>query len=96
MNQLIDMTGWIMSEHGVPDSKLTVVERAENHITPNGCVKTQWVCECCCEEHNKVIATAENIRHGVVKSCGCLKLEQSIETIKKYQYMSAELKKKIQ
>ena len=30
MSKLIDMTGWIMKEHGVPDSRLTVVERAEN------------------------------------------------------------------
>ena len=25
--KLIDMTGWIMKEHGVPDSKWTVLKR---------------------------------------------------------------------
>ena len=32
----IDMTGWIMSEHGVPDSRLTVIEEVEPHITRGG------------------------------------------------------------
>lgn len=26
---MIDMTGWVMAEHGVPDSRLTVLYRAE-------------------------------------------------------------------
>ena len=32
MSKFIDMTEWIMSEHGVPDSKLTVVGRADDMI----------------------------------------------------------------
>lgn len=32
MSKFIDMTGWIMSEHGVPDSKLTFVGRADDMI----------------------------------------------------------------
>ena len=30
MGKLIDMTGWIMKEHGISDSRLTVLSRAEN------------------------------------------------------------------
>lgn len=36
MGRFIDMTGWVMSEHGVSDSRLTVVERAEDGILPSG------------------------------------------------------------
>lgn len=36
MPKKIDMTGWIMSEHGVPDSKLTVIKEVEPHITISG------------------------------------------------------------
>lgn len=27
-----DMTGWIMSEHGVPDSKIKVIKQTEDYI----------------------------------------------------------------
>ena len=27
MGKFIDMTGWVMAEHGVPDSRLTVIEQ---------------------------------------------------------------------
>jgi hypothetical protein len=94
MRQLIDMTGWIMSEHGVPESRLKVLRRVEDKITPNGCVKPQWLCECMCKEHNQLITTGERIRYGIVKSCGCLKLEKSIARIREVQPISAELKKK--
>jgi len=30
MPGLIDMTGWDMSKHGVPDSRLIVIKRAPN------------------------------------------------------------------
>ena len=32
----IDMTGWNMWEHGVPDSKLTVLYQVEDHVTKGG------------------------------------------------------------
>ena len=33
MPKIIDMTGWVMAEHGQPESRLTVLQRAEDHIT---------------------------------------------------------------
>lgn len=32
----IDMTGWKMWEHGVPDSRLTVLCRIDDYISPSG------------------------------------------------------------
>ena len=66
MSKLIDMTGWAMKEHGVPDSRLTVVERAENKS--NG--SARWKCRCECG--NEVIINGSDIRSGKQKSCGCL------------------------
>lgn len=31
MGQRIDMTGWVMKEHGVPDSRLTVIRKVPNY-----------------------------------------------------------------
>ena len=71
MSQLIDMTNWIMAEHGVPDSKITVLKRVEN----NKHGSTRWLCECSCSEHNKFIAIGQDMRSGKVRSCGCLQKE---------------------
>lgn len=75
-----DMTGWIMAEHGVPDSRLTVIKQIDDIVYPNGTRSAQWLCECSCEEHNLVEARGYNIKCGRVKSCGCLAKEVSIQT----------------
>ena len=31
-----DMTGWVMSEHGVSGSRLIVIRQAEDYVSPNG------------------------------------------------------------
>lgn len=46
-----DMTGWVMKEHGVPNSRIKVIERAEDYVTPSGAHYAQWLCECMCEDH---------------------------------------------
>ena len=50
-----DMTGWKMWEHGVPDSRLTVIQQADDYIKRDGKHIAQWLCECNCEDHNCVI-----------------------------------------
>lgn len=68
---LMDMTGWIMSEHGVPDSRLTVIKRGEN--SKNG--KVRWLCECSCGNPKHVLVEGTSLRDGTTKSCGCLMRE---------------------
>lgn len=75
MKRIIDMTGWIMSEHGVSNSKLTVVNRAEDHIQPNGRHEIMWNCRCSCG--NDCIGRGADIRSGKVLSCGCLQKEKA-------------------
>lgn len=64
MGSFIDMTGWVMREHGFPNSRLTVIDRA-----PNRHGKTYWNCICDCGTE-KTIAGGD-IRNGKVLSCGC-------------------------
>lgn len=62
---------------GVVFDRLTVIEQAEDYIKPNGKRIAQWLCECSCPEHNKVIVTQSNLKHKHTKSCGCLAIEKT-------------------
>ena len=75
-----DMTGWKMWEHGVPDSRLTVIEQAEDKVCTNGVRKAQWICECNCGSHNRFTVLGECIRSGNTKSCGCMQKEAAAKT----------------
>lgn len=70
-----DMTGWNMWEHGVPDSRLTVIKQVEDYIRQNGSRTAQWLCECNCEKHTRFNVRSDALRDGSVKSCGCLSIE---------------------
>ena len=58
------MYGWIMKEHGVPDSLLTVIE-------PDYNVKGKWIVECECGK--RFSAWGYNVKGGRTRSCGCLR-----------------------
>lgn len=73
MGKFIDMTGWKMSEHGVLDSRITVLKRVEDYVSPKGYHVIQWECQCECG--SIFISSANNIRNGTTKSCGCLQKE---------------------
>lgn len=64
------MTGWRMSEHGVPDSRLTIICRSEDYFQPDGTKISMWKCKCDCE--NEVVVRGTVLRNGEVRSCGCL------------------------
>lgn len=70
MPKKIDMTGWRMSEHGVPDSKITVIKEVQPHITKGGNKQIQYLCKCDCGR--QFIVKGQAIRNGNTKSCGCL------------------------
>jgi hypothetical protein len=62
MGAFIDLTGQQFN-------RLTVIERAENYVSPKGVKQTQWLCQCECG--NTVIVTAQKLKSGSTKSCGC-------------------------
>ena len=43
MSRKIDMTGWIMSEHNVPDSKLVVIKEDKTQKSNKG--EIYWICK---------------------------------------------------
>ena len=88
-----DMTGWVMSEHGVPDSRLIVIKQVEDYIDSSGRHIAQWLCECSCENHNQIIVRGTSIRNGHTKSCGCLQNEVG-NGVKKYNKFILNLQDK--
>lgn len=71
----IDMTGWRMKEHGVPDSRITVIKRDYRRQEQMKSGVPYWECQCEC---GKIFtSSAPNIRRGQCKSCGCLQKEKA-------------------
>ena len=79
MGKFIDMTGWVMSEHGVPDSRLTVIKRVGSRFG-----YALWECECNCDKHSIVYVDGHSLRNGNTISCGCIARERRINRLKKY------------
>lgn len=62
---------------------LTVLCQAEDYIDKKGNHYAQWLCECSCEEHKRVVIRATDLKRTdrkAVHSCGCLQKEKVIET----------------
>lgn len=75
MTRLNDLTGKRFGE-------ITVIERADDYISPSGNKATRWKCKCDCG--NEFIVKSSRLTSGRVASCGCNELENLIsETIDK-------------
>lgn len=78
MGKFIDMTGWVMSEHGVPESRLTVVERAKDYIDPKRHKPyVMWSCRCSCGNDKICCVSSYDLRSGHILSCGCVHKERT-------------------
>ena len=78
-----DMTGWKMWEHGVPDSRLTVIEQVEDYVGKNGRHEARYRCQCNCKDCNHVIVRGADLKNGNTKSCGCLSIDKLIARSKR-------------
>ena len=61
---------------------LTVLCQAEDYISPGGEHKSQWLCECSCEEHKQVIVRTTDLKRKdkrATRSCGCTQKEKVVE-----------------
>jgi hypothetical protein len=76
-----DLTGWIMKEHGVTNSRLIVIRQGEDYIDPTGKHRTMWICECTCKstDRNTITASPNAITSGQILSCGCINKERLIQ-----------------
>jgi len=59
--------------------KLTVIERAEDYISPKGYKKSQWKCVCDCG--STIIVAINCLKNGHTKSCGCISKDKVNEII---------------
>lgn len=67
MGKFIDMTGWIMKDHGMPNSFLEVIKRDETVIGKKG-QSVYWICKChLCG--NIISINTQNIKRK--NNCGC-------------------------
>jgi len=62
----IDLTGHTYG-------RLTVIKEVEPYVSPKGHKKPKYLCQCSCG--NNIETVASSLRHGVTKSCGCLRKE---------------------
>lgn len=85
MSRFIDMTDWVMSEHGVSDSKLTVIGRADDYIRKDNKGNiVRWWCRCNCGNPELVLAFGQDLRRGHTLSCGCIQEKRTSVANKKY------------
>lgn len=76
MWNFVDMSGWKMWEHNIPDSRIIVIERAQDKIYDNGRKVVKWRCKCSCGRNKEMFITTRDLTSGHIKSCGCLHLER--------------------
>lgn len=72
MSVCVDLTGKRFGN-------LTVLRRAENYVSPKGCICSQWECECDCG--NKIIVSASNLKSGRTARCHRCKCQKRIKDI---------------
>lgn len=59
--------------------RLTVIEQAEDYVCPDGRYNAQWLCECNCDEHTRIVIRGSHLKRGHTQSCGCIRKEKATE-----------------
>ena len=72
----INMSGWKMWEHGVSDSRLTIIKQTEDYISTKGKHEAQWLCQCSCGS-KPIIVRQCHLKNGNTTSCGCVQKERT-------------------
>ena len=86
MGKLIDMTGWRMSEHGQPNSILTVIKRDTEFDKIRKNESIRWICKCDCGVIKSISGTELRRKKKPTLSCGCLTEKRNKEFGKITEY----------
>lgn len=75
---LLNLVGDEMSINiGDVFSRLTVIAKAEDRVSPSGKVRKYWLCECSCDRNKTIEVRTDILKGSRVRSCGCLRDETS-------------------
>lgn len=70
---------------GLTFERLTVIKQVEDYVYPkSGRHEAQWLCECNCEDKNRIIVLDGRLKNKKTKSCGCIQKEWMSKKFKKY------------
>lgn len=63
-------------------TRLTVIAKADDRVSPNGKRRKYWLCKCSCDSNKTVEVRADGLTalKGSTKSCGCLIRETAVIT----------------
>jgi len=56
-------------------TRLTVIAKADDRVSPDGRVRKYWLCECSCDRNKTIEVRNDGLKAGKVRSCGCLRDE---------------------
>lgn len=56
-------------------SRLTVIAKADDRVSPGGKRRKYWLCECSCDRNKTIEVRSDGLTAGKVRSCGCLRDE---------------------
>lgn len=70
----VDKVSKLIDAKGLRFGKLTVIERAEDYVSPQGNRSTRWLCRCDCG--NEIVTAWKTLKAGRAVSCGCAKKER--------------------
>jgi len=82
MSKFIDLAGQRFGQ-------LTVIQQADDYISPKGQIHTQWLCQCACK--NRTIVRASDLKSGRTQSCGCYQKKQAIKAKTKHGMANTKL-----
>lgn len=63
--------------------QLTVKNRIDDYITPNGQHYSMWLCECDCDEHNLVEVRGTSLKNGSIISCKSCSIKRTANAHRK-------------
>lgn len=69
--------------------RLTVIDKANDYISPSGHKYARWLCECSCNNHTKKIIRESNLINGKTTSCGC-RVKEENKKFNKYDLSNDE------
>lgn len=82
-HKYINMTNWIMSEHGYPNSNIKVIRPASQEEQSHYITRAKyWWCQCLKHpEHPLEMINGQSLRAGITQNCSCCQVKSKGEEL---------------